>query len=105
MNSITRGTTPTIEFTFRKVSARRISKAYFTFIQLNANLKIEKDLSSAMVSDDSISWRLTQEETLSLKAAYRASVQCRWVLSDGTVGSSDIYPVAIKDVLKEGLIE
>lgn len=86
MATIIKGTTPTIKYTFSTVTPSDISVAYLTAKQ-DGVVKIEKDLSAAIVGEDYISWKLSQEETLLLKptAAYW---MCNWKKNDGTRGAS-----------------
>lgn len=103
---IPRGTTPTIRHTFKRVDVSDITVAYMTIKQ--GSLTIEKTLSDATVvhneTDNYLEWKLTQAETLSVLEKVNVEEQCRWKLSDGTVGKS---PVAILDpdrLVKEGEI-
>lgn len=82
---IIRGTTPTIKYTFRVVDPASITAAYLT-IKKGGEIVIEKDLAAASVGDNSLSWTLTQSETLSVTGA--AEVMLNWLLNDGTRGAS-----------------
>lgn len=93
MAQIIRGTTPTIQFTFNYVDVDNISAAVLTIMQACAK-KVEKDLTAATVGDETLSWTLTQEESLSL-ATGCCWMQCNWVLADGTRGASKIYSVEV----------
>lgn len=100
---ITRGTTPSIRFTFSLVNVSLISVAYLTIEQ--GSLVIEKDLSSATIDQTNkfIEWPLTQEETLSI-ADDMLKIQCRYKLQDGKAYASRIYNVNPSDILKDGVI-
>lgn len=84
--AIIRGTTPTIEFIFTDVAVSDITTAILSLKQLGKTV-IEHDISSATV-DESLSWKLTQEETLSLNNRYDVEIVCDWKLTDGTRGRS-----------------
>ena len=91
MTRIIIGTTPTITYTFKVVPVSSIVKAVLTVKERGANI-IEKDLSDATVEEDTLSWTLTQEETLSI-GAKSASMMLNWKLADGTRGASDVVLV------------
>lgn len=86
--TIARGTTPTVSFKFSKFNVENTSTAILKMKQ-SGTLKIEKNLSTAVVNiaDNKLSWKLTQEETLSL-AKKKVTITCDWVLLDGTRGMS-----------------
>ena len=85
MVSIVRGTTPTIQFVFKKFDVADITAAILT-VQECGTTVIERDLTSATVGEDHISWTLTQTETLQLTGKVEA--ECNWLLADGTRGKS-----------------
>lgn len=86
MAAIIKGTTPTITFVFSDVSVSDIVTAIMT-VKCGSEIVIEKELSSASVGEDTLSWRLTQDETLS--AMPNAEVMLNWVVGDGTRGASE----------------
>ena len=88
MTRIIIGTTPTITYTFKVVPVSSIVKAVLTIKERGVNI-IEKTLSDATVGEDTLSWTLTQEETLSI-GAKSASMMLNWKLADGTRGASDV---------------
>lgn len=87
MAQIIRGTTPTIEFTFKVVDVTSINTAVMT-IKQGGQIVVEKDKSTATIGDDSLSWTLSQEDSLSLGCGL-VRVMLNWVLADGTRGASD----------------
>lgn len=87
--AIIRGTTPVIEFTYSDVDVVDITVAKLV-IKQSGNIKIERDLSTATAGESSISWRLTQEETLSLENKKQVTIVCDWKLSNGTRGRSNV---------------
>lgn len=93
MAQIIRGTTPTIQFTFNNVPVANISEAVLT-VKQSCTVIIEKDITEATAGTKTLSWTLTQEESLSLANGV-CKVQCNWLLADGTRGASKIYNVEI----------
>ena len=86
---IWRGTTPKIQIVFKTVDPSTITSAKLTFYTDQATI-LEKDLSSAEVGSNTLTWALSQEETLSItwppKKALKAI--CNYLTSDGTRGVS-----------------
>lgn len=107
MNSIVRGTTPTIRFTYNNVQVSDFVAAYLTISQKDEVL-IEKDISNSYINSEKnyIEWKLSQEETLLLESGdrYNVEVQCRFKLSDKIAGASRIYSMSAIDILKDGVI-
>ena len=93
MAQIIRGTTPTIQFTFNNVTVSNISTAILTIKQYGET-KLEKDLTSATIGQKTISWDLTQTESLSLKYGV-CTVMINWLLADGTRGASMEYNLEV----------
>ena len=87
MTKIIIGTTPTITYKFKVVNASEITVAILTIKERGVNI-IEKDLSDATIGEDSLSWTLTQEETLQL-GSKTATMMLNWKTSDGTRGASE----------------
>lgn len=92
---IWRGTTPTIQVVFKTVDPASITNAKLTFYTEHGAV-IEKDLSTAEVGSTSISWTLTQQETLDIQSSGRLPlyVLCNWLTSGGTRG------VSVNDTVK-----
>lgn len=86
MVKITIGTTPTITYAFSIVSPSDMTEAVLT-IKIGSIIVIEKTLDDATVGEDSLSWTLTQSETLSLGTRY-GTMMVNWLTSDGTRGAS-----------------
>lgn len=100
---ITRGTTPTIEFFFRKVPVERIETAWLSIQQGSENI-VERDDSEAERGVDSIRWVLTQEETLAIRTNAPCLIQCRWKTDMGSAGASRIYTEHGAAILMDGVI-
>lgn len=86
MAEIINGTTPTITYKFTHVNVSEITKAILT-IKKGKNIAIEKALSEATVGENTISWRMTQAQTLSVLGS--AEVMINWVTSGGVRGASN----------------
>lgn len=84
MTTIVIGTTPTITYTFKVVPVSSIVTAILT-IKQRTGIVIEKTLADATVGENSLSWDLSQEETL-LLGVREGTVMLNWVTADGTRG-------------------
>ena len=86
---IWRGTTPTIQVVFKTVDPATITNAKLTFYT-DQNTIVEKDLTSADVAATTISWTLSQAETLSIEAPARKTLKviCNWLTSSRVRGVS-----------------
>lgn len=104
MGSVMRGTTPVIKYRFNVVDVSNIAVAYMTIKCRFAT--IERTLADAVIDTENnvLTWKLTQAETLSLRANDMADIQLRYKLSDGTAGGSQVYHVPVERILKEGVI-
>ena len=87
MTKIIIGTTPTITYKFKVVDVSEITKAILT-IKERGVIIIELNLSDATIGEDSLSWTLTQEETL-LIGTRTATMMLNWKTEDGTRGASE----------------
>ena len=87
MTKIIIGTTPTITYKFKIVNVSEITVAILTIKERGVNI-IELNLSDATIGEDSLSWTLTQEETLQL-AGKTATMMLNWKTEDGTRGASE----------------
>lgn len=94
MANIIKGTTPTIQYTFKTVDVSFITTAILT-IKQGGVLAVEKTLEAAIIGESTISWRLTQEETLALLVG-TVTMMINWVTSDGTRGASKKDMVVIE---------
>lgn len=85
MAEVVMGTTPTITYKFKSVDVADITIAILT-IKAGPVIRIELDLNAASVGEDTISWTLTQEQTLSVLG--RSEVMINWVTNQGLRGTS-----------------
>lgn len=86
MTQIIIGTTPTITYTFRTVSVSELSKAILT-IKVAGQVILEKTLADATIGEDSLSWTLTQQETLDI-GTRSGKMMLNWLTASGTRGAS-----------------
>lgn len=86
MANIIIGTTPTITYNFKIVSPADFRTAILT-IKNHSEIIIEKTLADAVVGEDSLSWTLTQEETL-LIGTRSCKMMLNWVTQGGIRGAS-----------------
>ncbi len=100
MTKITIGTTPTITYKFKIVDVSEITVAILT-IKERGVIIIQLDLSDATVGEDSLSWTLTQEETL-LLGAKTATMMLNWKTEDGTRGASEeVFVQGVSNHIRE----
>ena len=100
---IPRGTTAVIKYKFKTIDVNSITTCYLTIRQ--GDVEIEKDLSAATADteENTLSWKLTQAETLRLNASKEIERQLRYK----TASNAYISPVTKTRsyrILKEGEI-
>ena len=96
MADIIRGTTPTIKYNFVTVDVSEIAVAYLT-LKTNGSIIVQKDLSAAEIGESSLSWDLTQSETLAFSANQHAKMMINYKLADGTRGASTQTDITFRD--------
>lgn len=87
MTQIIIGTAPTIIYTFHVVSPADMTKAILT-IKCNGQIILEKTLADATVGENSLSWTLTQQETLEI-GTRSGKMMLNWLTNSGTRGASE----------------
>lgn len=97
-----RGTTPTLSFTL-PFEASTLAEAYIS-IEQNRRVILEKSIEDCTLSGNTISVKLTQEETLKLGVSDRTEIQLRVRLADGNALASQIFAVFTERILKDGVI-
>ena len=107
---MTRGTTPTHTFTLPdNLKTATLSAVYITYAQRGETV-LEKTLSDVTINGGAIICTLTQVDTLKFEVldqhcgCDKVNIQVRIKTSDGTAMASDIIPVPIRDILKDGEI-
>lgn len=101
--TIIKGTTPTIEYTFSEVDPAEMTAAVFSVKQIGQTV-IEKDLTTATISEGKMSWTLTQTESLSLAAGVLTEIYLDYVLQDGTRGAGVTTPANVQPAGKNEVI-
>lgn len=97
-----RGTTPTLEFTL-PFSTDLIDEAYITVAQYKKPV-FEKAKSDCTLNGNTISVKLTQEETLKLKAGAKVEMQIRCLTTTNDAIASEIIVCDAERILKDGEI-
>lgn len=100
---ITRGTTPTIGFTFGTTDVNDITVAYLT-VKQGGTVIAEKDLSEATVGNDAIVWELAQTDTLKIVDDVIVEIQCRYKTRFGKAYASLAYQETPYKILRDGEI-
>ena len=93
MIEIVSGTTPPIEYKFKKVVPTDIVSAFLT-IKMSGTIVLKKDLTSATVTDTTISWMLSQEESLALGIG-DAEMMLNWLDTNGVHGVGKTVSIRI----------
>lgn len=96
-----RGTTPTNVFNV-DVDLTNAEVIYITYKQQN-KVVFEKEKSDITVTENSLTVKLTQEETLKLTER-EVEIQIRARFSDGTALASNIIKTTANKILKDGVI-
>jgi hypothetical protein len=99
-----RGTTPKLTFNLPFETAL-IKSAYITLKCESGETEIEKELCDCAVDEKSISFTLTQEDTLKLPPCAYVRMQLRVLTHGGEALASNIYKVYVEEILKDGAIE
>lgn len=107
---IIRGTTPTITFTFTDIDVNELDVCYLTIktstpalLPETQSILIEKTLAEAEVGENSLSWHLTQEETLKIDPAMNLEIQIRYRIGTQAYASRIFSETAYR-ILKGGEI-
>lgn len=90
MSEIINATTPTIVFNFDVVDVQSIAVAKMYVKAKSGAVIVERDLDTATVGEKSLSWKLTQAESLTLPIGREVIVVLDWRLADGTRGRSQV---------------
>lgn len=97
-----RGTTPTVSFEFSLVNPNDIAVAYLTISQREKTV-IEKDISTAVVGTKTLSWDLSQTDTLKLEKG-TAEIECRYRTTDNKAYKTKTIEEKVEDIQKGGEI-
>ena len=97
-----RGTTPTHTFK-TDIDLSDAAVIWLTY-KANGRIIIDKEKNDLLVTEEDISLKLTQEETLALVKGQNVSCQIRARFEDGTAVASNIMTVVVNGILKDGVI-
>lgn len=97
-----RGTTPTLEFVL-PFNTDLLENILMTVAQKNVPI-INKTIADATLSENIVTIQLSQADTLKLNDKYDAHVQLRVKTKNDEVMASDIFRVAVSQILKDGVI-
>lgn len=100
---IIRGTTPSIIYKFDIVQPEHITVCYL-LIKQKGQTVIEKTLNDAVVTSESITFTLTQQDTLQLITPFTAQIMIDWKTEGGVRGRSEIVEVGVKPSGKDEVI-
>lgn len=101
---IRRATTPKQTFTLDLENVADLSEILITYAQRGV-IMIERTKDSMIIEDNKVSFRLTQEETLSLRDNIPVEIQVRVFTSDNNALGSDIFEVSVGRVLNDEVFE
>ena len=99
---IPRGTTPNQIFTV-DADITQAEVVYLTYRQNNRNV-LEKDKDDLEITKDSVSFRMSQEDSLKFDRNGAIAIQIRARFSDNTAIKSNIVQTSSDYLLKEGVI-
>ena len=101
-----KGTTPTLQFNLPiETSTLKSAEVYVQYVDNNKEVTIVRTLDECEVGENTITARLTQEETLQLPAPSNVEIQLRVLTVDDVALASVIFTTTVKRLLKEGVIE
>lgn len=101
--SITRGTTPTLEFVL-PFDASQLKEIWVSFKQ-GSYIVIDKAMNELAVDGKIVTVHLTQHETLVLSQKNTCAIQVRVLTLDDEALASQIITCAVGDILKDGVIQ
>ena len=97
-----RGTTPTNRFEV-EVDLTTATAIYITYKQGNT-IAFEYSSNDIVVTSNSLTVTLTQQDTLKLVSGKEVQIQIRAKFSDGTAIASNIIHTTADEILKDGAI-
>lgn len=97
-----RGTTPKLEFAL-PFDVDQIAESYITFVQ-NNSIVLDKALSDCQAEGNTLTVKLTQEETLKLSSGKAIEIQIRVRTKFDEALASNIIRVNTERILRDGVI-
>lgn len=98
-----RGTTSTFDINISDVDLTEVAEMWVSFGTEN-NPIVNKTLSDVTISGSTVTVPLTQEDTLTLKAAQKTYLQIRILLNNGEAIASPMKRVDVYAIIKDGVI-
>lgn len=98
-----RGTTPTININVTGCELSDIKN--IEVVLKNDKQIIERNKENVDITDNMVSFTLTQEETLLLNTRYKLWLQIRILTSDDMVVASEAKCLDVKDILRDEVLE
>lgn len=98
-----RGTTPTHIFNL-PIDTSIIKEVRITYVQYS-KIIVEKTERDVAISDQTIRFKLAQEETLRFAKSTPVRVQLKVLTTDNTVLASPIRDIPVDDILNEEVLE
>lgn len=100
------GTTPILQFKLPiATSMIKAAEVMVRYVDNNKEVTLVKTLPDCEVTANTITAKLTQEETLKLPAPSNVEVQLRVLTVDDVALASVIFTTTVKRLLKDGVIE
>ena len=97
---IRRATTPKQTFILELTGVPDLTQILITYAQ-KGTIVFEREKDAMTIEDNKVWFRLTQEETLSLRQNIPVEIQVRVFTPDGNALASDIFEVSVERVLNE----
>ncbi len=102
--SIRRASTPKQTFTLDLENVSDLAEILITYAQRGIII-IERRKADVTIEENKVSFRLTQEETLSFRENIPVEIQVRAFTPDNNALTSDIFEVSVGRVLNEEVFE
>lgn len=97
-----RGSTPINTF---KVNIDLTNSTVFVTYSQGGDVIVEKTGSDLIITDKTISTRLSQEDTLKFDDSMLVEMQIRYVKPNGVADGSNVITASVGKILKDGVIE
>lgn len=97
---IRRATTPKQTFILELSNVPDLTEILITYAQ-KGTIVFERTKDAMTIEDNKVWFRLTQEETLSLRQNVPVEIQVRVFTPDGNALASDIFEVSVERILNE----
>lgn len=104
MNELVRGTTPTFCFKFKEITPQDIKSALFVMKRKNKEIVALTEQEQCTVTQDSIEWTLTQDQTFRFGKGDEVNVYCDWLTTTGVRGRSKQYTCTVVDTGHDGVM-